>query len=134
MEKISSNLFLRSFASGATAAVLNLAILIFLTDVLKLWYIASTWIAFVISFALSFFLQKFWAFKHGDVLPNVLFKQIVLFILVFLLNLAVNTVVIFILVEYAGIWYFFAQILSAIPVTFISYTAYRLFVFNPKKF
>src|SRR3989344_3595798 len=48
------------FFSGGAAVVVNLSFLYFLTEVLVLWYVISSIIAFFISLLTGFFLQKFW--------------------------------------------------------------------------
>src|SRR3989338_4767276 len=49
--------------AGGTAAAVNLMLLYVLTDIIGVWYLTSSVVAFIASFITSFVLQKFWTFR-----------------------------------------------------------------------
>lgn len=117
----------RFLISGGTSAVTNLSILFVLTHWYGVWYIYSSIIALCVATIVSFILQKLWTFQNfsGEV-----HKQFPLHASLGLINIMVNTVILYILVEWVGIWYLLAQIFSGILLGFVNYTVYRLYIFG----
>ncbi len=114
--------------SGGTAALVNFSLLYSFTDILGLWYLLSSVLAFIISFFVSFYLQKFWAF--GDKNKDVLYRQLILCLSIALFNLAVNTVLMYVLVDLFGLWYMLAQFFIIGLIATWNFMAYKFFVFN----
>ncbi|MES2059982.1 MAG: GtrA family protein [Patescibacteria group bacterium] len=114
--------------SGGSATIANLSILYMLTRFAHIWYISSSIIAFLSAFMISFVLQKFWTFEDRS--RDTIHKQAFMFFLTVLIGLCVNTALLYILVEYAGVHYIFAQIVSGIIVAVMNYFAYQKFIFH----
>jgi len=93
---------------GTFCSGVNVCTLYLLTQVAGIWYLYSSAAAFCISYAVSFTLQKFWTFKNRGLQTAP--KQLGLHLSLQLGNLALNTVLIYILVTYAGVWYLAAQV------------------------
>lgn len=121
---------IRFLISGGTAAVLNLAILYICTDFLHVWYVYSTLIAFLCGLVVSFSMQKFWAFRHENM--ERLHVQFLLYTALQLLNLAIDTAGIYFLVQYAGLWYIFAQILLLAIIAIWTFFVFNRVLFRPK--
>ena len=115
------------FISGGSAAALHFSLLYFLTNVLGVWYLASTTIGFIAAFAVSFMLQKFWTFK--DRATDRLYVQLTLYFIVALGNLGLNTVGMYFLVSSVGIWYLSAQVLTTAVLAIESFFVYRYLIF-----
>ena len=118
---------LRYLIAGGTGATVNFSILYTLTEYAHVWYILSAVIALVFAFATSFILQKFWTFQNM-VLERV-YLQMAKHITLSLSNIGVNIVFLYVLVEYAGIWYMFAQFISAGLLACVNYFIYRTHIF-----
>ena len=118
----------RYLVSGGTATVVNFAVLYSFTEFLHVWYIISSIVAMGAGFITSFILQKFWTFSNTS-LERVP-VQFQLHVLLGLSNVAVNTLVLFILVEHFHVWYMVAQFISGAGLAVINYTVYRLFIFH----
>ena len=95
-------IYIKYLMSGGAAATTDLGLLYIFTEELGLWYLFSAVFAFSIAFFVSFFLQKFWTFRDTDL--KEMRKQMGVYLTVALINLAVNSAGIFLLVEKFGMW------------------------------
>lgn len=121
---------LKYLISGGSAAVVNLSVLYISTDILHVWYLASSVLANIIAFFVSFFLQKFWTFNNASV--ELVKKQLALYLLVAVINLGINTLLMFVFVEYAQLHYLLAQIVTSGLIAIESFFVYQHFIFMPK--
>ena len=119
---------MRFVISGGSATLVNLGSLFFLTHLFHIWYLVSAVFAFLFSFGVSFFLQKFWTFR--DASRNGIHKQAGVYFLVMICGLTINTSILYILVEYFSLHYLVAQFLSGIIIAFFNYKMYHTFIFH----
>lgn len=124
-----SSTVLRYIISGLTASAVMLGSLVFFREILGIWYLYSSTLAFILAFIISFLLQKFWTFRNLSV--SNAHKQMVLFLIVSLINLGINGLGMFILVDKIGIWYFISQIFVTAFIAIWSFFAYRI-IFSGK--
>jgi dolichol-phosphate mannosyltransferase len=117
------NKMVRFLISGVIATVVNLALLYGLTEFGGMWYLLSAAIAFVVSFATSFMLQKYWAFRNKDV--SKVKSQLPMHLSVAVFNLCIDLVLVYALVEYFGVWYLAAQFIAAAIISTESFFAFR---------
>ncbi len=115
-------------ASGGTAAFVNLAALYFFTDILGIWYLASSALAFVVAFAVSYTLQKFWTFSDPTKDEN--HRQKALYFIVALFNLGVNTLLMHFFVETFHLGYLVAQVIAGGLIASGSFFVYRHLIFK----
>lgn len=120
----------RFIASGAVGAATDLFLLWFLTRIAGVWYLISAIVAFILSFIVSFFMQKLWTFK--DKKTERIHIQAGGYLLITLLNLLLNTALVYAFVQYLSLHYLVAQILASIILAFESFFAYRKLVFKKK--
>ncbi|MEK7208366.1 MAG: GtrA family protein [Patescibacteria group bacterium] len=118
----------RYLAAGGSAAAVDLGLLYALTEWFGLHYLLSAVVAFVVAFCVSFFLQKFWTFEDHSV--ERVHAQIVLYFVVAAANLGLNTLLMFLLVEKLGFWYFAAQLIAGALIACESFFISRHIVFN----
>jgi putative flippase GtrA len=114
--------------SGGIATATNLLVLLTLTELFHVYYLASSVIAFIISIVASFSMQKFWTF--GDHSRDNVHTQFALYIVVILVNLVLNTFLVYAFVEWLRLWYFAAQFLAGAIIALISFFAYGNLVFK----
>ncbi len=114
--------------SGGTAAVIDLSLLYLLTDGFGLHYIASTTLAFLAAFGVSFSLQKFWTF--GDESMERVHTQLAMYLIIAVINLFVNAGFMYVLVDIAGVWYFLAQIITGATMACYGFLLYRHIIFR----
>lgn len=119
-----TNQISRYVFSGVVASSVMFACLIFFREVLDIWYLYSSTLAFILAFLTSFLLQKLWTFKNVD--QSNAHKQLVLFFLVSIINLGINAFGMFILVDKIGVWYIMSQFFVTAFIAVWSFFAYRV--------
>ena len=113
--------------SGGTAAFADIFSLYVLTEWLGLWYLISAGLAFLVAFWVSFFMQKHWTFQDKSAQSH---KQATAYFVVAVVNLGINTLLMYALVDLVHIWYLFAQIIIGGLIAFSSFFVYRKFIFK----
>lgn len=93
--------FLKFVISGSFSALIDLLILKALVDKFDMWYILASSIAFVFAFIVSFILQKFWSFKHGD--RTYIKGEVIMYLGVAILNLILNALILYFLIEFVNL-------------------------------
>jgi putative flippase GtrA len=114
--------------SGGTATCVNLGVLYALTEYAGVHYLQSAIISFICAFFFSFLLQKFWTFNNRR--KDILHWQMAGFLAVALVNLSINTLLIYLLVEYAHVWYLLSAILAGGLIALSSFFIYRHLIFR----
>lgn len=120
--------YIKYVISGGTAAVVNIGSLYLLTEYGHIHYLVSASIAFVFGFTVSFILQKFWTFQNKG--RSNMHWQLTLYFIVALGNLAFNTLLLYVLVEFLHIWYIAAAVFSGLFIAFVTFFIYRHFIFT----
>lgn len=115
--------------SGSISAVVNIGSLFILVQVFGVYYLAGSVVAFFFGVVISFVLQKFWTFE--DSATEGIYRQFAFFLMVVLPNLALNTLLVYVLVDRFAVWYLLAQIATGIVITVTGYLSYHFFVFTP---
>lgn len=113
----------RYFISGGTGAVVNIGTLFLLTHFGGVWYVTSATLAFLTAFLVSFTLQRTWTFELRG--TGQLARHTSLYFIVALFNTALNALFVYGLVEYLGVWYLLAQLISGIILAIGSFFLYR---------
>lgn len=121
---------LKYLIAGSIGAFINLALLYFFTDILKIWYLISASMAFTVSFFASFFLQKFWTFSDND--KKAMRKQMRAYLSAALANLALNALLMYVFVDGFKIWHMLAQFAANGIIACESYFIYKFFIFNKR--
>lgn len=122
---------LRYFISGGTAGVTDIALIYIFHEILDIYYLTSAVIAFVGAFFVSFMLHKYWTFKsHGEETQ----RQIGMYLLASLFGLFLNTILMYLFVDYVHIGVIISQIIVGLSVACVSYFISSNFVFkyNPE--
>ncbi len=121
----------RFFISGSVATATNLVVAFVATDILGLYYLLSSGIAFALSFLVSFSLQKFWTFESRDLarIP----RQATIALGVAGGNLVLNTFLVFCFVECAGLHYLVGQFLASAIIACETFFLFKFVVFTPAR-
>lgn len=120
----------RYLIAGGTSTAIDLVILYILTEFFGWWYLASATVAFVVAVVVSFVLQKFYTFNNSDISQKTVAAQSTLYLALQITNIGINTMLMYALVEWAGVWYFFAQIIAAAAIAVESFFVYRFIIFH----
>lgn len=114
--------------AGGTAALVDLVVLYFLTDVVGLWYMISTMVAFVLALATSFILQKFWTFR--DPALRRIKKQLVIYAVIGTLNFILNPALLYLFVEKFHVWYMLAAVIVMGALAIANYLVNKFIIFK----
>lgn len=120
----------RYLIAGGTAAATDIILLFVFTSILDIWYLISTVLAFLIAFVVSFLLQKYWTFTDG---ANAAWKsQAIKYLAITSTNLGLNTLLMYVSVDFLHLHYLLAQIIVSGLIAVESYFIYQIFVFKKK--
>lgn len=114
--------------AGGFAFVVNIVALYVLTDILHIYYLVSTVAAFLISFLVSFTLQKFWTFK--DASKDNVHLQLQLYLAMQVANLGLNTGLMYVFVEYLHIWYILSQVIITTVLSIVVFSINKRYIFK----
>lgn len=131
IEKIIHNKIVRYVMSGGLATALTIGTTFVLTSFFNIWYLYSSAIAYGLGFIVSFLLQKFWTFSHYS--REKIYKEGVTYIIIGVINLALNALLMYVMVDMFFLWYILAQIISAGIIATESFFIYRNFIFKPSQ-
>lgn len=113
--------------SGGIAACVNLITLYMFTERFHFWYIYSSWVAFVITFVVSFSLQRFWTFRGNQ--HRALNAQLLMYFVMAIVNIILNTGILYILSEFFHLYYLISQAISIGTIAIASFFLYQKYVF-----
>lgn len=119
--------FIKYVLSGMAGAFVNLGTLFILTECAHVYYLLSAIIAFFVSLAVGFNLQKKWTFRNNEKKAG---QQALQYFSVTGLNLLVNTGLLYVLVEKFHIWYLLAQVLIYGGLAIFTFFIYRYIIFK----
>ena len=118
----------RYIISGGMAAGTNIGLLFVFVHLCGLHYLIASVIAFFFGLVVSFALQKFWTFADRRI--TRMLSQLALYIIIALVNLILNTVLVYTFVELFGVWYLLSQALASAIIALYSYFAYQKIIFS----
>ena|SRR3989338_7276330 len=116
--------------AGGIAVGVDMAALYVCKGILGMDIIPAVVIAFLFGFCASFTLQKFWAFE--DMSVDRVHAQASLYFLVAALNLFLNIIFMYLLVEVIHLWYILAKALVAGSIACGSFFVYKHLIFFRK--
>lgn len=119
---------LRYIISGGLAAFTHMGALYILTDHVGMWFVIANVLAFCFGLIVSFGLQKLWTF--GDMRSQGVHRQALWYALVQVLSLGIDTVLLYVLVTYAGWWYLGAQFLLLILIAVGNFFIFNRVIFR----
>lgn len=123
-------MYIKYIISGGTATAVDLAFLYVLTEYIGIHYVLSATLAFAIAFFVSFFLQKFWTFRDDS--QDKMYQQMAAYLTLALVNLGINALGMYVLVDFFGLMYIIAQLLMSALISISSFLIYRFGIFSKK--
>jgi len=119
----------RFLLSGGSAAAVQLALFYLFTDLLGVWYLLSTSVAFVLGFFVGFLLQKYWTFGHRH--TALVGRELALYAGAGALNLTLNAAAMYLLVERLHLPHMASQVIVSGGLAAVSFLFYRAVIFIP---
>lgn len=110
IKKIAGYTIIRYLIGGSTSAAVNLTIFYLLNSVSGVHYITSSVIAFVVAFFVSLTFHKFWTFQDHS--TENMHIQGFFYLLSSLFGLSLNTLILYICVDYFGLLPLVGQIIA----------------------
>lgn len=127
---LTKHLIIRYLISGGTSAAVNLSVFSLLFYIFHIHYIISNIIAFLIAFGVSLVLQKFWTFQDHS--TDRIHIQGILYLFSSLFGLGVNTLVLYICVDFFGTIPIVGVIIAGISTALCTFPISRRYIFNQK--
>ena len=118
----------RFLIAGGSAFAVNIVVLYTLTDILHVYYLISTVIAFMVSFCVSFILQKFWTFRDHS--RDQMHVQMSLYLGMQLGNLVLSAALMYAFAWYLHLWYISSQVIISIGLAITSFFINRAYIFK----
>jgi len=114
--------------AGGLAGGTDLILLFVFHGLLKIEIVLSTSSAFILSFLVSFGLQKFWTFRNYC--QDKVVQQLFLYIINALLGLYLNGLGMHLLVNKYALWYILAQIIVNLFLAVMNFIVYKFIIFK----
>ncbi len=118
--------FYRYVLVGFLSFITETSLLYLLTDHLKLWYIYSNSIAYIIVFWLNFLLNRFWSFKSKQNLPT----QLAMYLGLFVINLFASNGMLYLLTSVFKVYYLISKIFAVALVVSWNFVIYKKVIFK----
>ena len=120
-------LFLGYVFTAGLATVVDIALLYLLTNFVGFHYLLSSVISYTAGMVTNYSGSKLFVFRNKS---EDIAKQFSLFAIVALIGLALNQLIIWLLVEYGGMWYLYAKFISVFIVMFWSFYGHKKLTFG----
>ena len=115
---------------GGSGFAINISLFYILTKFLYIWYILATVISFSTSIFWSFFIHKRWTFNQPIEKNSALSFEIIKFFFLSFINVSVNTMIIYFLVEKIHLTPTRSAIVSNLFVAIYSFYIYKKIIFK----
>lgn len=125
------HLIFRYLIAGGTSASINLGILSLLYYAFGMYYLYAAIVASVIAFCVSLLLHKFWTFE--DFSRHDMHIQIGKYMITSLFGLGLNTLFLYIAVDFFHLYVYIGQIVAGASVACITFFISRNLIFKGKK-
>ena len=110
---------------GGTAFVIDYVLLCFCTEFLHMHYLISSIISFTVSVIFNYILSIKWIF---DVKKKQDVKDFVIFIILSVIGLGINSLIMYVMVEKFGVYYMLSKIVSTAVVMVYNFITRKIFV------
>jgi putative flippase GtrA len=118
--------FMRYIITGFSSAAIEFTLLFILRDTAKLSILAANTIALSIVFWFNFLMNRFWSFKStGDIK-----KQLVMYLILFLFNLAASDFMMYFMTDKLSIQYLIAKVIAIGVVVCWNFIIYRKVIYK----
>ncbi len=118
----------RFLITGTASFVVNISLFFILTHYLKVDYLTASPLAFFGSWIVNFNLHKFWTFSYKHERGTL--SQMILHGGLMLINVTINTFMVYIFVDYIGVNSLIAQGLAAILIAMENFFLLSRFIFK----
>ncbi|MFW5865822.1 MAG: glycosyltransferase [Nanoarchaeota archaeon] len=128
----SNKKFLKFAVVGLSGVIVNFGILVSLTELASLFYVYSSAIAVEVSIITNFLFNNFWTWRKNNH-KNSFIGRLLRFNLVSLIALVLNVSVLYLLTEYVGMWYVFANAFGILAGVLVNFTINDRWTFKTRR-
>lgn len=133
MKRIVSSLLTRQFIRylyvGGLSFLVDFACLYYLTEHIGMHYLISATLAFSLGLTTSYLLCLAWVFDFRR-MPNR-WHEFMVFSAIGLFGLFLNNLLLWLLTEYAGLYYLVSKIIATAAILFFNFSLRRWLLFSP---
>lgn len=122
---------IKFFIAGGLAGATDLVFLFIFHGLLSWGIVISTSTAFILSFVVSFTLQKFWTFRNHR--RDRMFGQFCLYLANAFIGLNLNAFFMHLLVNTYHVWYILAQIIVNLAIGAWNFLVYKFIIFRERQ-
>ena len=130
INKLIKHRIIRYIIAGGMSACVNLFVLYFAYYIFGIYYILASIIAFAVAFFVSLILHKYWTFESLE--KDNLYLQMGKYLLSSLFGLCINTIILYICVDYFFFPVIVGQLCAGGFTACITFFISRNYVFNSK--
>ena len=131
LEVLYEHRILRYIISGGTSAFVNISLFSLFFYVFHFHYLVANLISFSIAFFVSLFMQKFWTFRDHS--TENMHIQGLYYLLNSLFGLGINTLILYICVDYFGLLPILGVVSAGLLTASITFQISSRYVFNNGK-
>lgn len=110
---------------GVLAFIVDTSILYILTEYFHLYYLISSIISFLASLVVNYILSIYWVF---DVTKKQTLKDVILFTIFSTIGLGINSLVMYLSVEFANIYYMIGKLIATFIVMIWNFVTRKIFI------
>ena len=110
---------------GGLAFLIDYSLLYVLTEFLKIHYLYSSIISFIVSLIFNYIASIKWVF---DVSQKQTLKDFIIFIILSTIGLGINQFVMYVMVEKINVWYMFSKIVATAIVMVWNFITRKIFI------
>jgi len=119
--------FLKFCVVGTIGTAIDFGLLYLLVESAHIWYLLAATISFIVAVINNYIFNKFWTFEDRD---KDFLRQFGQFLVVSIIGLGLNVLILYVLVEFAGMWYILAKVLATGVVLIWNFFANKYWTFK----
>ncbi|TES95224.1 GtrA family protein [Patescibacteria group bacterium] len=119
--------FLKFCVVGTVGTAIDFGLFYLLVESAHIWYLLAATISFIVAVINNYIFNKFWTFEDRD---KDFLRQFGRFLVVSIIGLGLNVLILYILVEFAGMWYILAKVLATGVVLIWNFFANKYWTFK----